>query len=148
MTDDDRPGGIIRAILDLLAEMDERDRREHWSGERTAVDNSISVGSLDDALALESPDDHDPSGRSDSSDERGASPLTTRAYGDDELLVVADLPEVRRADLDVSIDRDERTVTVAVEGERVGRVPLDEYGWTLADVSVNNDVMEALLTRD
>lgn len=161
MSDDgDRPNGIIRAILNLLAEMDERDERSgrgHWSGDRTSVDYSISVGSLDDAMNLGPPEDRGPAWWDEppeardrgtgGTDEWAPGPITTRTYGD-EMLVAADLPDVRAENLDVAVNEDEGTVTIDVDGDRMGEVPIDDGDWSVAEVSVNNDVVEVLLTRE
>jgi hypothetical protein len=143
--DDDQPGGIISSILELLAEMDERDEREghgHWSGDRASVDYSISIGSIEDALG---PRPTRPS--KSEHDEQEPGPITPRQFVD-ETLCAADRPGVRPADVDVDVDREEGAATVVVENEIVGRVPLDDDGWTVDDVSVNNEVLEVWLSRD
>lgn len=43
---------------------------------------------------------------------------------------------------------DERAASIAVDGDVVGRVPLDDGDWTVVDVSSNNDVLEVRLTRE
>lgn len=142
--DDERPRGILRAILELLAEMDERDEREghgHWSGDRTSVDYSVSVGSIDDAFGPL------PSEPSESADEREPGPITTREF-EDETLVAADLPGVRSEDVAVDVDQEDGAAAISVAGEFVGQVPLDDGGWTVDDVSVNNDVLEVWLSRE
>ena len=146
----DRSRGILRAILNLLVETDEdeeSDGRPHWADDRKTVDYSISVGSLDDALALGSAAGDDQQRRSDAADDREHSPISTRAYGD-ELLLVADLPDVRAEDVTVEVDTEYRTVTITADGTRVGRVPIGRGDWSVARVSVNNDVLDVLLTRD
>lgn len=138
MTGDDRPRGIIRALLEMLAEMEERNERTNqgrWSGDRTTVDYSVSISGLGEAPGT------------GGNDERETPAITTRQV-DDGMLVAADLPGVREGDVTVEIDRDKRAVTIATHGDVLGRVPLDDGDWTVVDVSVNNDVMEVRLARE
>lgn len=137
MRDEDRPTGLVRAILDLLADLDERGERTgrgRWSGERADVDYSVEIGGLDDFS------------EASRRDVPGASTITTRTF-DDEVVVVADLPNVRSEDVSARVAPDDG-VTIGIDGYVVERVPLDEEGWSVADVTVNNDVVEVRLTRD
>lgn len=147
---DDRPNGVIQAILDLLAEMDERgDRvgRGRWADDRFSVDYSVSIGGLDEAFGPGGRGPRDPpdSGSRKAPDAGGDPAITVREFGD-EMLIVADLPNVRAEAVDV--ERDEQTVVITAEGDVLGRVPIDDEGWEVVDVSFNNDVMEARLTRE
>lgn len=138
MRDEDRPTGLVRAILDLLADLDERGERTgrgRWSSGRADVDYSVEIGGLDDFS------------EASRLDEPGASAITTRTF-DDEVLVVADLPNVRSEDVSARVAPDDGAVTIGIDGYVVERVPLDEEGWSVADVTVNNDVVEVRLTRD
>lgn len=153
---DTRPTGILRALLDLLAKMDERGerrRRGRWSGGRTRVDYSVSIGGLGDSPEtdpFDSPgfddrgfDDRDGHGFGDQ--ERHA--LTTREL-EDGLLLAADLTDVHPADVSVDLDDASRAVTITVEGDVLGRIPLDDGDWTVVDVSVNNDVLAVKLSNE
>ena len=140
----DRPRGVLRAILELLSELDdadERSRRSGWTDGRTSVDYSVSVRGLDEAL------DGGPSGGTEESGRPETPALTTRET-DDGLLVVVDLPERRTEQVAAEVDEDERVAVITAGGDDIGRVPLDDGEWTVVDVSVNNDIMEVRLTRD
>jgi HSP20 family molecular chaperone IbpA len=142
MRDDERPGGFVRALLELLAELDEADdrtRRGQRSGRRTGVDYSLSVGTLG------APPDRQPSDdRRQPSDDR-PTPHVTTTWRDDEFVVVADLPHVDEADVVVDIDRDGRSLAVGVDGGPVERVPLDDTDWRIVGHSFNNGVLEVRL---
>lgn len=151
---DDRPTGVVRALLELLAEMDERGERRRtgrWSNERTSVDYSVSIGSLDRALARGGDGEWmdsvgDESEQVDGVDDAGVDAVAVRER-EDGLLVVADLPGDREGDVSVEVDETAGTVVVAVDGV-VGRIPLRDGDWTVADVSCNNDVLEVTLVDD
>lgn len=156
--DDDRPRSILRAVLELLRELDDADgrgehgRRGSWTDGRTSFDYSVSVGGLDDALGGTPPGGRSPGGtdrsdRSDQSDRREEPAVTTRET-DDGLLVVVDLPEGWTEGVAAEVDEDERTAVITAGGNEVGQVPLDDGEWTVLDVSVNNGIMEVRLTRE
>lgn len=138
MTPDERPAGLIRSILTLLAELDEAgERRQHgrWIGPRTVVDYEVSLGGL---------------GESFERDDRTGSntpAIATRRVADG-MLVAVDLPDVRPEDVSVELDRYECTLTLAVDSEVVGQAPLEAGGWSVAAVSINNDVMTIRLTNE
>lgn len=141
---DDRPKGVLRAILELFSEMNDaggRTGRGGWTDGRTSVDYSVSVRGLDEALG-----EHPPGG-TERSDRRETPAITTRET-DGGLLVAVDLPESRTEGVSAEVDEDERVAVITAGGDEVGRVPLDDGEWTVVDVSVNNGVMEVRLTRE
>jgi HSP20 family molecular chaperone IbpA len=145
MRDDERPRGFVRALLELLAELEEADdrtRRGQRSSGRTDVDYSLSVGTLGSP-----PDrpDRQPSDDRPTPHEDRPTPHVTTTWRDDEFVVVADLPRVDEDDIVVDIDRDGRSLAVGVDGGPVERVPLDDTDWTIRDHSFNNGVLEVRL---
>lgn len=150
---DDRPTGVVRALLELLAEMDERGERRRtgrWSNERTSVDYSVSIGSLDRAFTqggdVERTGARAGGERTAGVDDAWVDAVAVRER-DDGLLVVADLPGDREGDVSVDVDESAGSVVVVVDGV-VGRIPLRDGDWTVADVSCNNDVLEVTLVDD
>lgn len=158
--DDGRRKGTLAKLLDLLAEMEargERTRSGRWTGDRLDVDYSISTGSLEDfgdrgrfdPDSLGSgPDSDSDSGSgpgSDSGDAQASAPNVTTRETETGVLVVADLPGVDAADVSLGIDRARNVFTLEVENEVVGRVPVDDGEWVVADASFTNGILEVHL---
>lgn len=138
MTPDERPEGLIRSILALLAEMDEAGERTNhgrWIGHRSVVDYEVSLGGLGDSLGWD--------------DRTGSDtpPIATRRVADG-MLVAVDLPDVQPEDVSVELDRHEGTLVLTVENEVIGHAPLEAGGWSIEAISINNDVMTIRLTNE
>lgn len=151
--DEDAPRSLIRSLLALLREMDERGERKRSDGShrgpRTPGDYSISIG---DPIG---------SGRTDPpwagtgrADVERASPggpepdyhVATRET-DGGVVVVADLPRVGPGDVDAHVDPDDPALVVDVAGTEAARHPLESGAWTLLDRRFANGVLEVELRR-
>lgn len=135
MTAGDRPDGLVGALLRLLAELDERDRRSPQSRDptdRITLHSSVSVSELDDAI----------------DNARPTSLVVTTRTIEGGLCVVADLPGVSQADVSVDLGRAGRSLTITADGDFVGEVLLDEVFRSVDDVSFNNEVLEVRLLHD
>lgn len=143
---DGRRKGTLAKLLDLLTEMEargERTRSGRWSGDRFDVDYTVSTGNLGGFGDLGS-FDPDALGSGPGSEERPSPNVTTRET-EEGVLVVADLPGVDAADVSLGIDRARNAFTLEVGDEIVGRVPVDDGEWVVADASFTNGVLEVHL---
>lgn len=137
MTPGDRPGRLARLLLELFDEIENRDGRTvrgRWTAGGASVEYSRSVRGLDDADG--------------SATDRGAGAAVTTRVVADGLLVAADLPGVREADVAVDLDPDGGHLRLAVDGDVVETLALGGDGWTVADRAYNNRVLTVHLTHD
>jgi HSP20 family molecular chaperone IbpA len=133
--------GTLSELLGRLEEM-ELDAGEQRSGSvrrgDATFEYNVNVGSIDPAGESRR------TRRRPNWDIRGES--EDREYrvriddAENELVVVADLPSVSAADLDVATTDD--ALEIRVDGEVVESVPLDWDGATVADVTFENQVLE------
>jgi HSP20 family molecular chaperone IbpA len=79
--------------------------------------------------------------------ERDPIHVETREVATDELVVIADLPEVTDDDLDVTLDADEPALELRDGEDTVGRIALDQSDVTITDVTLNNQILEIRLAR-
>lgn len=138
MRDDDPPDKftLLRAMLDLLDNLEQlgdQTRAGQWSGDELSAGYSFSLAGLDEAIGGPNP-------------VGGVPPaITVRRY-DDELILAADLPNVRKKDVEAKMNPADRTVSIVLDDEEIWSVPLADFdGWTITDFSVNNDVLEVRL---
>jgi HSP20 family molecular chaperone IbpA len=158
----DRPSGLLeqlRAIIDALAEIEEEEgghRRDSKHIERGSTridyDYEVSVGLGSDERAPQSGEQPESDrsraegGPNQPGEEEGVH-IETRAVSQDELLVIADLPDLADEELDIELDADEPALAVWAGEERVGRVALERSNVTISDVTLNNQILEIRLTR-
>lgn len=129
---DDRRKSITRTLLEILQALEaegEQSREGAWSNGRTSVDYSVSVGGLADDGPLRSADD-------------GTNPTVAIRDYDDELVLVADIPETREEDVSVDLEDDGQMLRILVDDAVRGRVPLGDGRWRIVDVSFNHNILE------
>lgn len=158
----DRSSGLLaqlRAIVETLAEIEANEgglRREsgHIDRGRTRIDYDyeVSIGLGDDTHTASSRDRPvsegartGPTGSQQGDGE--AIHIATRAVDDDESVVIADLPGVADAELEVVLDTDGPALELWADEELVGRVGLDRPDVTITDVTLNNQILEIRLSR-
>ena len=157
--DERRPHGIIRSLLELLREMDERGERTRTGhsrpGSHTSVDYSISIGDLSTS------DDDDPFetwwARRDEDEDGSDGPpddgrptdahVTTRET-EAGLVVAADLPGVGAEGVDARLDEDDGALVIDAGGGSSTRLPLESEGWSIVDSRLSNGILEVELRRD
>lgn len=168
MTDRDEPGrsedrddsedgksrSLIRSLLAMLREMEERDEQERPGRPRpgpfTSVDCSIDIGDLSESTQgaeWRAGTGAPPEGVRGSA---GGGPdyrVTSRETSDG-LVVVADLPGVDAADVRPRLDHDAAALVVDVAGDEATRHPLGSDGWGVVDSRFANGVLEVELSRD
>ena len=134
MTNDDRrdvPLGFVLRLLDVLAEMEQRDKRRRRG--RGRLGDNVTYG-YDVSIGLESvPERTDAMG------------LVTTRSTEDGRVVVADLPGVDPAAVDIHVDRESGTLHLRIDGEPVERVPLLDGDAEVAESSVTNGILEVRL---
>lgn len=129
---DDHRDDITRALLEILQALEdegEQTREGRWSSGGTSVDYSISIDGLADDAPLRAGDDGT------------HSTVALREY-EDELLLVADIPGADDDEVSVDLDDDGQMLRIIVDDVVQGRVPIGEGAWRIADVSVNNEILE------
>ena len=157
--DADEPRGLIRSLLDLLQEMDERGERTRSGhsrpGPHTSVDFSVSVGGLDDREGgIPFGTDADRAGRRDERadakghDEPTAEPHVTTRETADGIVVASDLPGVQESEVETRLDHGADVLVIEVGGRDAARLPLQSEGWTVVDSRFSNGVLEVELERD
>lgn len=151
--DEDRPRSLIRSLLDLLREMEERGEHTRTGhsrpGPRTSVDYSVSIGGLGgpDESRPSAGDERTP-GRADRSEESTSEALVTTRETPGGLIVAADLPGVDDTDVESRLDPEASELVIEVAGRDEARLPLDSNGWTVVDSRFANGVLEVELRRD
>ena len=148
------PRGIIRSLLDLLQEMEERGERTRSGhtrrGRHTSVDYSINIGDLggsDDASPFQFESGGSNRGRARSGEETPDAHVTTRETPEG-LVVAADLPGVDESDVDTRLHPAADELVIEVAGRDAARLPLESDGWTVVDSRFVNGVLEVELSRD
>lgn len=136
MTRDDPPGRLVRALTDLVDALD----RDPTAGPARQAEPGVAVPPGGPAGPFEPADGSPDSTRPSPTD----APVSTRET-DEGLLVVATLPGVAEVDLSTDLDREVGVLALGVDGEVVDRVPLEDGGWTISDVSFNDGVFEVTL---
>lgn len=133
--------GRLRSLVELLAEMDDRDERLR-TGEGTrrgtvGVDYgySVRVGG-----AVNGPP------RAPTGDARSV--LTDVRYGDGYCVVTADLPGVEEGEASAALDERAGVLELLVGGEPIDRIPLRYAGATITDVTFNNRILQARVEFD
>ena len=150
----DEPSGIIRSLLALLQEMEERGERTRSGHARpsrnTSVDFSVSVGGLGDVSggAPFGAGEDRAGQRTDSPDESTSDPHVTTRETADGMVVAADLPGVVEADVETRLDPEAEVLVIVVEGRDAARLPLQSEGWTVVDSRFSNGVLEVELARE
>lgn len=139
----DRIGTVLARLLEAVAELEAEDRERRRRGAapvgRTRLDLSADEGTVGRPVG-------GPGSTDDGAD--SADPIADVRYGDEEVLVVADLPGATDGDVSVEFDRDAGALVVH-RGEAVDdRVSLRERGLRVDDVTVNNGVLDVRLRRE
>lgn len=135
---DDRRKRITRALLEILQAIEtegERSQEGSWTNGRTAVDYSVSVGGLqgDDRFGGEYPL---------RSANDGASPAVAIREYEDDLILVADIPDAQEEDVSVDLEDDGQMLRILVDDSVIGRVPLGDGRWRILDESFNHNILE------
>lgn len=156
--DERRPRGIIRSLLELLREMDERGERTRRGqgrpGGHTSVDYSISVGDLSSAAGEDpfetwwSRRDAASAGDAGPADDGPTDVHVTTRETPDGLVVVADLPAGDADGVDTRLEEDAGVLLIAAGGGSEARLPLDDEGWHIVDSRLANGILEVTLRRD
>ena len=152
--DVEEPRGIIRSLLDLLQEMEERGERTRTGhtrpGPNTSVDYSISIGDLGGSDDADPPryESAAPDGRRAGSDEEALDAHVTSRETPEGLVVAADLPGVDESDVESRLDPDAEELVIEVGGRDAARLPLESDGWRVVDSRFANGVLEVELRRD
>lgn len=161
----DRPRGLleqIRAVIEALGEIEANEgghRRASGRIDRgaTRVDYGydVSIG-LGPGLGNRQPSrredsDADPARieriSPETEDQKPAIHVETREVSDDELVVIADLPGVADDELDVTLDATGPALELTADGETIDRLEIDNPQVTIANVSLNNQILEVRLAR-
>ena len=158
--DADEPRGLIRSLLALLQEMEERGegtRLGHSETPHTSVDFSVSVGGLGGPGHPKrfGVSDRPNRGRDARSDEGTADvddateePHVTTRETADGLVVAADLPGVDESEVETRLEPDDEVLVIEISGSDAARLPLESEGWSVVDSRFSNGVLEVELHRD
>lgn len=136
MTDRGECADYLNLVVDLLVPI-YRDEWGHTAGNRTGrlhpwIDAAPSVCHLETVLG--------PGGAAPLAGDGGDPRLTAREFND-ALVVVADLAGIERDDRRTEIDLGEDSVTLDVDGRTAWQIPVQRRPTSIADVSINNDVL-------
>lgn len=147
--------GAIRLVVDTLADAERNDRTTFGKSGRipgghftTEFGFSGQIGGprkgVDSESDSRSSNSRPATGSSSSSDERH---LVDVRETDDELLVVADVPDVEPEDITAGIDEEQDELVVGVENKAVERM---ELPWPVADVEaqLQHGVLELRFMRE
>lgn len=159
-----QPAGLLdqlRTLLETLAEIDEEEtghRRGSGQIDRGTgridynYDVSIGLGQRDQSSTTRSSPPRSHSERR-SRHQRTTEDLvhieTREGPNGDELVVIADLPDVAdEDDVDVDLDADEPALVLRVNENEMRRIPIDQAEMTITDLSINNQVLEIRVSRE
>lgn len=151
---DDEPRGlleVIRSLLDTLAEMDERNESTRRGGGRGRsgpfdidFDYNIGIGPADPADARGSSRGVPESSRESPESSDDSVHTSVRREGDG-YRIVADLPPSIAGDVEADVDRDAGVLELRVGDSALERIPLSDGELVVADVTVNNRIVEVRL---
>lgn len=135
---------VVRSLLETLADMDAQDRamrrknRQARIG-RTPVGHefSIDVGTLDSASDS---DKHEPEAEVTNSDY-----VVSVRYSDDEVVAVADLPDIDPDELSAGIDQETAELAIGKGDTVIKRVSLRHGNLAITDAAFNNGILELRL---
>lgn len=139
--------GAIRHVIDSLVDAEREGRSGAQGTGRIPKGHFTTQYGFSGRIG--SSDTDEDGGASTRRTEDGSPYLIDVRYddADEELLVVADLPEVEADDLTVGLDRDRNELVIGVESRPVDRV---ELPWPIADVEsrFQHGVLELRLTPE
>lgn len=138
--------GAIRHVIDSLVDAEREGRTDARGTGRLPKGHFTTQYDFSGRIGPPNSTDRDEGSTRQTGDESSYH-VDVRQAGDEELLVVADLPAVEADDLTVGLDRERNELVIGVEDRAVDRV---ELPWPVADVesSFQHGVLELRFTPE
>ena len=138
--------GAIRHVIDSLVDAEREGRTDARGTGRLPKGHFTTQYDFSGRIGPPDSTDRDGGSTRQTGDESSYH-VDVRQAGDEELLVVADLPAVEADDLTVGLDRERNELVIGVEDRAVDRV---ELPWPVADVesSFQHGVLELRFTPE